>query len=633
MAMSRKPTNYLVAALLAGALALSPVVALADTSDGAPSTSGDETSSSVEVVSASGTEGAFDPATTTDDSEEEALTSSDEEVTSESTDEEGTSESTDEEEVSMSSDGEETSESPDEGADLASSVASDSSAADSAATQSSEESTDVIASKLAVQSESVTQNATGRWVRQGGQIYWYIGNQSASEGLYQTSSSTWSYVRPEGYVVCGRYVASNGNVYLANSDGLLEAPGWVVSSAYGQGLQRYWVDSAAHACVPGYSTAGWAHYTRPEGYVVRGAYKASNGYVYIANNDGLVPRAGWVVGNYGQGFQRYWVDSAAHACVPGYSTAGWAHYTRPEGYVVRGAYKASNGYVYIANNDGLVPRAGWVVGNYGQGFQRYWVDSAAHACVPGYSTAGWAHYTMPAGYVLRGRTPYKGGILLADNDGRVATTSGWLVTSAYDNGLQRYYLVKGSDGVAFAKVGFFNVGNSKYFGVPGQGFELRNSYIMQGSQLYWANNDGVLSPRQRPSGALGRIWSMSSPSIYLIAIDNNAHQVYIFRGSANNWQTVYVWSCSNGKASTPTVRGTYHVGTRGYSFGHGYTCYYYTQIYGNYLFHSVLYNQGTFNVQDGRLGMAISHGCVRLHINNAKWIYDNIPRGTTIYSF
>ena len=33
---------------------------------------------------------------------------------------------------------------------------------------------------------------------------------------------------------------------------------------------------------------------------------------------------------------------------------------------------------------------------------------------------------------------------------------------------------------------------------------------------------------------------------------------------------------------------------------------------------------------DGRLGMHLSHGCVRLDIDNAKWIYDNIPYGTKV---
>ena len=33
---------------------------------------------------------------------------------------------------------------------------------------------------------------------------------------------------------------------------------------------------------------------------------------------------------------------------------------------------------------------------------------------------------------------------------------------------------------------------------------------------------------------------------------------------------------------------------------------------------------------DGRLGQSISQGCVRLDIDNAKWIYNNIPSGTKV---
>lgn len=52
---------------------------------------------------------------------------------------------------------------------------------------------------------------------------------------------------------------------------------------------------------------------------------------------------------------------------------------------------------------------------------------------------------------------------------------------------------------------------------------------------------------------------------------------------------------------------------------------------GNYLFHSVLYNRGSMtHIQDGTLGKQVSHGCVRLDINNAKWLYDNIPNGTKV---
>ena len=74
------------------------------------------------------------------------------------------------------------------------------------------------------------------------------------------------------------------------------------------------------------------------------------------------------------------------------------------------------------------------------------------------------------------------------------------------------------------------------------------------------------------------------------------------------------------------------MGSKGYYFDSGNArCYWYTQFYGDYLFHSVIYNKGSkTSIQDGRLGMQLSHGCVRLNINNAKWIYDNIPSGTKV---
>ena len=87
-------------------------------------------------------------------------------------------------------------------------------------------------------------------------------------------------------------------------------------------------------------------------------------------------------------------------------------------------------------------------------------------------------------------------------------------------------------------------------------------------------------------------------------------------------------SCSPGKPSTPTVKGEFKVTGRGLSFGKpSYDCWYYTQFYGDYLFHSVIYNKGSkTSIQDGRLGMQLSHGCVRLALSEAKWIHDNIPK-------
>ena len=125
-----------------------------------------------------------------------------------------------------------------------------------------------------------------------------------------------------------------------------------------------------------------------------------------------------------------------------------------------------------------------------------------------------------------------------------------------------------------------------------------------------------------------------SDTSYLILVNSKTHKVGVFKGSSYNWQLVWYWNCTTGAPGSPTVKGTYKVGSRGKSFGSGYTCWYWTQFYGNYLFHSVLYQPGSMSrIQDGRLGISASHGCVRLDIECARWIYNNIPTRTRVVSY
>ena len=125
--------------------------------------------------------------------------------------------------------------------------------------------------------------------------------------------------------------------------------------------------------------------------------------------------------------------------------------------------------------------------------------------------------------------------------------------------------------------------------------------------------------------------NLTSTTNYLIWVDTKNFKTNIFKGSKGNWTLVHSYLCSIGKASTPTPKGTFKVGICGLYFGkeRGYICRYYTQFKGNYLFHSIIYNLNG-SVRDGRLGKAISDGCVRLALENAKWIWDNIPQGSTV---
>ena len=130
-----------------------------------------------------------------------------------------------------------------------------------------------------------------------------------------------------------------------------------------------------------------------------------------------------------------------------------------------------------------------------------------------------------------------------------------------------------------------------------------------------------------------RIMNYSSPTSYLLAIDTSGCRVGVFSGYQGHWEEVAFWACSPGAASTPTVTGVFSVGEKGYYFdSYGSRCFYYTQFYGDYLFHSILYYPSG-GIMDSRLGQNLSHGCVRLATENAKWIYSNIPTGTTVVSY
>lgn len=95
------------------------------------------------------------------------------------------------------------------------------------------------------------------------------------------------------------------------------------------------------------------------------------------------------------------------------------------------------------------------------------------------------------------------------------------------------------------------------------------------------------------------------------------------------------YACSSGEAGSETPTGTFTVTDRGESFYNpdvGEGAYYWTRFYGTFLFHSLPFdgNQKMEPEEAAKLGTPASHGCIRLEVENAEWIYDNIPKGTKV---
>lgn len=93
--------------------------------------------------------------------------------------------------------------------------------------------------------------------------------------------------------------------------------------------------------------------------------------------------------------------------------------------------------------------------------------------------------------------------------------------------------------------------------------------------------------------------------------------------------------CSTGTKGSETPTGTYKIAERGTSFyskSSNEGGYYWTQFHGDYLFHSVPFDENYKMEPEeaAKLGTPASHGCVRLAIPDAKWIYDHVSRGTSV---
>lgn len=124
---------------------------------------------------------------------------------------------------------------------------------------------------------------------------------------------------------------------------------------------------------------------------------------------------------------------------------------------------------------------------------------------------------------------------------------------------------------------------------------------------------------------------------YYIKINRRQNCVTVYTSDENGEYTVpyKAMICSTGLYNA-TPRGTFHLSTKylwrelyGKVYGQ-----YATRITGGVLFHSVPYYKKSKSAlcteKYNKLGQQASMGCVRLTVEDAKWIADNCPSGTTV---
>ena len=149
------------------------------------------------------------------------------------------------------------------------------------------------------------------------------------------------------------------------------------------------------------------------------------------------------------------------------------------------------------------------------------------------------------------------------------------------------------------------------------------------------NNPGIVMPDQTPKPT-----PTPEPVPFAITVDvrNQIVSVYTRDEEGNYTVPVRQMLCSSGKVGTDSPLGDWVLNGRKARW-----CYfpkwgdyarYWTRINAKVAFHSPIYSATSTSAMKvasyKMLGNRASHGCIRLSVPDAKWIYDNVGAGTVV---
>ena len=171
-------------------------------------------------------------------------------------------------------------------------------------------------------------------------------------------------------------------------------------------------------------------------------------------------------------------------------------------------------------------------------------------------------------------------------------------------------------------------------------FQKQNGLTVDGvvGEATWNaifNDPDVVLPDDTP-----RPTATPEPPAFHILVDVNNQVTTVYGRDAAGEYTVVVRQmlCSTGTKSNPSDVGDWVLNGKTARWCYfpkwGGHAQYWTRINGSIAFHSVVYN--SVNTMDlsvssyNNLGKRASHGCIRLTVADAKWIYDNCGAGTTV---
>ncbi len=206
------------------------------------------------------------------------------------------------------------------------------------------------------------------------------------------------------------------------------------------------------------------------------------------------------------------------------------------------------------------------------------------------------------------------------------TLPGW-----HGSGKKKFYVLKdGTKATGYKKI------KGAYYYFKKSGYAVTSSW--RNVKIYGKKYRIYFTKSGKRKMDLSKLLDKKTGVTYKIETNLTTNSVMIYA----KWKTkkymipVRRMRCSVGKPGHETITGTYRLsktGSRWHVLRYG--CYgqYCSRISGPYLFHSVVYknygNRYSLDLKEyNKLGKSASHGCIRLQVEDAKWIYNHTGLST-----
>ena len=492
---------------------------------------------------------------------------------------------------------------------------------------------------------TATQVLGNGWQKVDGNWYWY--EDGAPAKGWRVINGKWYYMETStGVMKTGFFRDANGGLYYSDGSGAMVGnPGWNVI-----GGKWYWMNSNG-SIYSGWLNrpSGW-YYLNADGSMATGWAQVGNTWYYM-NGSGAM-QTGWVKTAGGW----YYLTGSGAMATGWYMVGGTWYYSNNSGTMQTGWVKVGNTWYYM-NGSGAM-QTGWIKTSSGW----YYLTGSGAMATDWYQVGGTWYYSNNSGTMQTGWVNPHGTWYYLDGSGAMATNrwiGNYYVTAsgamAKNTWVGSYWVGADgkwvpSSGSTAGSGGNWEQSGSTWYYINSDGSRVCNNWKRVNGKWYYFEADGSMVTGWKRIGGYKYYFNGSGAMVqdldsvigrqssYYITVNRAKCQVMVYAKSETGRYDIPVktFVCSVGLPSTPTPTGTFTTPAKyrwhtlmGPSYGQ-----YCTRIVGGVLFHSVAgSNMTSHNLSAGNynmLGQPASHGCVRLCVRDAKWIYDNCALGTTV---